>query len=81
MTGYDLGDLKILVAEDHRFMRKLLHEILDAFNIRQIDLCKNGAQAIQKVAHFQPDLAIIDLAMEPLSGLEFTRIVRDENKS
>lgn len=81
MAGYDLSHLKVLVVEDHKYMRNLIKEILVAFNIRDIRDCEDGTLAIRELSYFPADVAIVDLAMEPLDGLNFTRIVRNANES
>jgi len=81
MAGYDLSQLKILVIEDHKYMRHLVKEVLIAFNIREVRECLDGKQGIRELNVFPADLAIVDLAMEPVNGLEFTRIVRNAEKS
>jgi len=81
MAGYDLSHLRVLVVEDHKYMRNLIKEILIAFDIRDIRECEDGARAIREMGIFPADLAVVDLAMEPLNGLDFTRIVRNANES
>jgi two-component system, chemotaxis family, chemotaxis protein CheY len=81
MTGYDLSHLRILLVEDHKHMRHLVKEILTAFEIRDVRQCENGMRGIRELSIFPADVAVVDLAMEPLNGLDFTRIVRNASES
>lgn len=81
MAGYDLSHLRVLVVEDHEYMRNLIRGILVAFDIYDIRECLDGTQGIRELRVFPADLAVVDLAMEPLNGLDFTRIVRTSDES
>lgn len=81
MAGYDLSHLRVLVVEDHKYMRHLIKEILVAFDIRDARECEDGTQGIRELNVFPADIAIVDLAMEPLNGLDFTRIIRNAAES
>jgi CheY-like chemotaxis protein len=71
---YDL--LKILLVDDNHHMRVLLGEILKAVGVRHIFEASDGAQALQMMRGNSIDIIMTDLSMQPLDGIDFTRLLR-----
>ncbi len=69
--------LKTLVVEDNRHMRILLSEILRAIGITQIFEASDGAEGLQMMRSHPIDIVLTDLAMEPLDGIDFVRLLRN----
>ena len=70
-----ISDLKILVAEDHPFNRKLCQLMLDTFGARA-DWAVNGREAVDKL---KPDFyhaILMDCNMPELDGHEATAAIR-----
>lgn len=66
--------IKVLLADDHIVVRQGLRALLMAEeDIEIVGEADNGRQAIQLVKKFMPDVAIVDIAMPVLNGLEATR--------
>src|SRR5467141_1905096 len=66
--------IRVLLADDHTVVRQGLRALLAAeedFEI--VGEAENGRQAIQLVKKLLPNVAVIDLAMPVLNGLEATR--------
>lgn len=62
--------IKVLVAEDSSFQRKIITEILLSTNeIEKVEIARNGREAIQKVEIFNPDVLILDLMMPEVDGI------------
>lgn len=76
---YDL--LRILLVEDNHHMRVLLSEILRAVGVRQLFEAGDGAAALQMMKNQEVDIIITDLSMQPLDGIDFTRLVRRSKDS
>ncbi|MBK7182618.1 MAG: response regulator transcription factor [Bacteroidetes bacterium] len=72
--------MKLLIADDHPIFRTGLKDILLS-SFKKMDLieCVNGAQAIEKIKSLKPDIAILDINMPELNGLEVAKIVLKEN--
>jgi len=67
--------LKILVAEDHPFNRKLCQLMLDSFGARA-DWAVNGREAVEKFSAGGYDVILMDGNMPELDGLEATAAIR-----
>ncbi len=66
--------IKVLLADDHIVVRQGLRALLIAEeDIDIVGEADNGRQAIQLVKKLLPDVAVIDIAMPVLNGLEATR--------
>src|SRR6266516_5467306 len=66
--------IRVLLADDHTVVRQGLRALLAAEgDIEIVGEAENGRQAIQLVKKFLPDVAVIDIAMPVLNGLEATR--------
>jgi two-component system, chemotaxis family, chemotaxis protein CheY len=73
--------MKILLVDDNQHMRVLLTEILRAIGVREVFEAADGAEALQ-VMRVQPiDIVMTDLAMQPLDGIDFVRLVRNSQDS
>ena len=76
-----ISDLRILVAEDHPFNRKLCQLMLDNFGARA-DWAFNGREAVEKFKPGGYDAIIMDCNMPETDGFEATaRIRRIETES
>ena len=71
-----LGDLKILLVDDEEFVRAIMRRMLNSFGIQVIEEAGDGKAALEKMQVFIPDLAFVDLAMEPMDGLDLLRNMR-----
>jgi len=58
-------------------MRVLLAEILRAIGINQIYEACDGAEGLQMMRSHPVDIVLTDLAMEPLDGIDFVRLLRN----
>lgn len=76
-----LDFLKILLVDDNQHMRVLLTEILRAIGVRHIFEAANGAEAVQMLRVHPIDIVMTDLAMQPLDGVDFTRLIRQSPDS
>jgi DNA-binding NarL/FixJ family response regulator len=66
--------IRVILAEDHTVVRQGLRALLAAEDdIEIVGEAENGRQAIQLVKKLLPDVAVIDIAMPVLNGLEATR--------
>lgn len=81
MKYLDLSMLKIMLIDDNRHMRSLLTQILRSIGVREIDQAEDGASAFQLLHRTRYDIVIVDHQMAPITGTEFTRLVRISDDS
>ena len=63
--------IRILLADDHTVMRRGLRLLLESqpeFNV--VAEAADGRQAVEQAETTQPDVAVVDIAMPNLSGIE-----------
>lgn len=66
--------IRVLVADDHRVVREGLVALLEADGACEVVAqAGDGIEALELAASCRPDVAIVDLGMPRLSGLEVVR--------
>lgn len=76
-----LDQLKILLVDDNQHMRVLLIELLRAVGINKVYEAADGAEGLQMMRSHPVDIVMTDLAMEPLDGIDFVRLIRNSSDS
>jgi len=73
-----MARLRLVLADDHTLMRQGLRKILeDKAEWQVLAEASNGREAVRHVLAVEPDVAILDIGMPLLNGIEATRqIVR-----
>lgn len=68
---------RILLADDHAMVRRGLRMVLDAEpDLEVVDEADDGAQALDRVLQGDVDLAILDVTMPRMTGLQAARELR-----
>src|SRR5688572_11798141 len=65
--------LRILLADDHTLVRQGLRKVLEERPEWQVIEAGNGREAVALAEEHKPDVAILDIAMPLLNGIEATR--------
>ena len=73
-ADYDISDINVLIIDDNRYTLSMLREMLRWLNVRNVNFAKNGKEALS--IKVETDLVFCDLQMAPVSGMEFTNLVR-----
>ena len=66
--------IDVFLADDHAVVRDGLRYFLEAQpDIQVVGDAADGRQTLQLIKHLHPDVAIMDIAMPELNGIEATR--------
>ena len=65
--------INCLVADDHPAMLRAVTEILQATGVQVIAEAVDGEEALAKIETRKPDVALVDIRMPRLSGVEVAR--------
>jgi DNA-binding NarL/FixJ family response regulator len=75
---YPLAKIKVYIVDDHPFVREGLKTFLGTQS--EIEICGeagDGETALKQMIQIQPDIAIIDLHLPGMGGIELTRAVKE----
>jgi two-component system chemotaxis response regulator CheY len=68
--------IRVLIAEDNQYLRKLIRNLLVNVGIKKIDEVGNGLAGFEAIKSLEPDIVILDWELPLLNGAELVRIVR-----
>jgi DNA-binding NarL/FixJ family response regulator len=71
--------VRILLADDHAVVRRGLRALLEAR--QDFEVCaeaSNGREAVELALHHKPDVAVLDISLPIMNGIEATRQIRKE---
>ncbi|MDF2965456.1 MAG: two-component system response regulator [Rickettsiaceae bacterium] len=71
-------DINIVVVDDHKTMTKIIRGLLGQLGFNNVEEYNEAATAFEKLKSKKYDLIISDWNMEPVSGLQFLKMVRAE---
>jgi DNA-binding NarL/FixJ family response regulator len=70
--------MKIVIADDSSLMRDRIKSLLNSINdISMVYEAKNGVEALQLIMEKEPDLAILDIRMPEMNGIEVLKKIRE----
>jgi DNA-binding NarL/FixJ family response regulator len=70
--------LRILIADDHGLVRRGARAVLSSRRgWRVVGEAANGREAVQKAVELKPDVAVVDISMPELSGVEAVCQIRE----
>ncbi len=73
-------DMKVLVADDFKTMRRIIINILKQLGFTNIIEAENGKEAFEKAKSEKVDLIISDWNMPVMTGLDFLKAVRSDKE-
>ena len=71
-----LENVSFLIVDPNAFMRSLIKNVLYVFGAGKFIEANDGAEAFKAMQNLVPDIIITEWMMDPLDGLDFTRLVR-----
>lgn len=81
IKNYNIRKINVLIIDDDVHLRQIVKGILRSLGVHSIRETDNGADALKILSHFPADIIFCDWNMDPLDGLEFTRLVRTASDS
>ena len=73
--------IKILLADSSTFTRIVLANALGTIGFEVVAVAKNGREALEKFAQYNPDIALIDLKLDGTGGIDVVRTLTKDNPS
>jgi len=71
--------IRVIIADDHRLVVESLRRILDSEqDMKCVGVANNGIEAIQMASNLRPDVAILDVDMPDMDGIEATRKIKTD---
>jgi two-component system, NarL family, response regulator NreC len=75
-----MKQLRILLADDHTVMRTGLRALLERQpNLEVVGESENGRETVALAASLRPDVAVMDVGMPVLNGIEATKTIVTEH--
>ena len=73
-----MKNLRILIADDHELVRRGIRSVLRSRGgWRVVAEAANGREAVAKAIELKPDVAVVDIGMPELDGIEVARQIRE----
>ena len=80
IEGEDVPTIRIMVVDDHEVVRSGLKAILDPeTDFEAVGEASSGNEALGKVPILRPDVVLMDVRMEEMSGIEACRLIKSEH--
>jgi two-component system chemotaxis response regulator CheY len=70
--------MDVLIVDDYATMLRIVRSLLKQIGFNNVDEATDGAQALQKMRLKKYGLVISDWNMEPMTGIQFLREVRQD---
>ncbi len=72
---------RIVVVDDHELVRIGLLTLLNDHGLDLVGQASTGSEGLELIQSLQPDLALIDVRLPDMSGIELCKAVRETNTS
>ena len=72
---------RILLADSSTFTRIIFANALETLGFEVVAVAKDGREALDKYAQHSPDIALIDLKLEGIDGIDVIRALTTDNPS
>lgn len=78
MTRSRDARIRVMLADDHAAVREALAVLINSQpDMQVIAQAGNGDEAVERAREARPDVAVLDLSMPAMNGLEVTTVLRD----
>jgi two-component system, NarL family, invasion response regulator UvrY len=70
--------IKVVIADDHRLVREAWNLLLSRDKrLSIVAICESGYQVIEACKNLKPHVVLMDINMEPISGIDATKTIRE----
>ncbi len=77
--GTTAAKMRVVIADDHTLLREGTSRILETqADIEVVGEAGDGAGAVEAVLRLQPDVALLDVRMPVLNGIDATQRIREQ---
>ena len=72
-------NLRFVIADDHPLIREILKAILEVRQFRVVGVASDGREAVRLCRDLEPDMAVLDLSMPQLNGIDVAREIKKDS--
>ncbi len=73
-----MSPARVLITDDHAVVRAGIRYLLDDLpDVRVVGEASSGEEAIAKAQELRPDILLVDITMQGMSGIELTRRIKE----
>lgn len=71
----------LLIVDDEEIEREGMAQFIpwDTYKMKVVGTARNGAEGLEKIAKYKPDLAIVDIKMPVMNGIEMIRKAKEQH--
>ena len=69
--------MTIVIADDHPFTLRGTQSFIESYGYQVVAACANGVSALNMIQLRLPDIAILDINMPALDGLDVARKIQE----
>lgn len=75
-----IGLYTLLIVDDEEIEREGMAQFIpwDTYKMKVAGTARNGAEGLEKIAKYKPDLAIVDIKMPVMNGIEMIRKAKEQ---
>ena len=68
-----------MIADDHPLIREIVKAILEVRQFRVVGVASDGREAVRLCRDLEPDMAVLDLSMPQLNGIDVAREIKKDS--
>jgi len=76
-----MAKIKVLLADNSTFMRIILNNALEQLGFEVVAIAKDGKEALDMYAERNPDITLVDVALEGIDGIDVVRTLTTRDPS
>src|SRR5690349_20596100 len=69
--------IEVLIVDEHAVMRELLRQVLESYSeLAVVAEAVNGEDAVRQATRFKPDVALIDVHLPTMNGIQASTLIK-----